>query len=529
MNPENHNFIYHFGSKGTEGSSKMRELLGGKGANLAEMCRLGYPVPPGFTLSTDLCHLFYEGGRVLPEKIREQINSSLTRLEEETGKTFGDPENPLLVSVRSGAPQSMPGMMDTILNLGLNNKTTEGLGKLTGNPRFAWDSYRRFVQMYSEVVMGMNLSLLEAYLEDCKHKKNYSQDTEMSAEDWKKIVSLFKETILQDTGHVFPEDPKEQLWSAIQAVFLSWENPRAKVYRQANGESHAYGTAVNIQAMVFGNMGDDSATGVVFTRNPSTGEKGIFGEFLLNAQGEDIVAGTRTPLPIAGKSSKNTMAEKMPDIFKNLKELCQQLELHYRDIQDIEFTIEKNKLWLLQTRNGKCAASARLKILNDFINEGILTEQEALLLIPPDSLEDLLHPSVDYSTEAVLLGKALPASPGGAVGKIVFSSKEAAEWEKRGETVILVRKETSPEDINGMLSSQGILTLRGGMTSHAAVVARSMGKPCIVGCEEGRIDEIKKTISFSNHTLKRGGLYHSGRDHRQNFNGRLKNKNLCFK
>ena len=501
---EKHSFIYHFGAKGAEGSSKMRTILGGKGANLAEMCRLGFPVPPGFTLSTDLCQLFYKGGCVLPEEFREQIDQSLDRLEQETGKFFGNPENPLLVSVRSGAPVSMPGMMDTILNLGLNDKTAEGLGKLTGNPRFAWDSYRRFVQMYSEVVMGMNPSLLEAYLEDWKHKKNYHQDTDMTSKDWQKVVTFFKETILQDTGHVFPEDPKEQLWAAIRAVFLSWENPRAKVYRQINGDTHVCGTAVNVQAMVFGNMGDDSATGVVFTRNPSTGEKELFGEFLPNAQGEDIVAGSRTPLPIAGTTSTQTMARQMPDLFKNLKKLCQKLELHYRYVQDIEFTIEKNKLWLLQTRNGKCAASARLKILDDFIKEGLISEKEALLLIPPNSLEDLLHPSVDYDKNSVLLAKGLPASPGGAVGRIVFSSQEAGEWEKRGEAVVLVRRETSPEDINGMLSAKGILTLRGGMTSHAAVVARSMGKPCIVGCEQAQIDTANKTIHFPNHSLKEG-------------------------
>ena len=505
---EKNQFIYHFCLGKAEGSSQMKKLLGGKGANLAEMCRLGFPVPPGFTLSTKLCRLFYQEGKTLPSSAKAQIEVSLTRLEKVTGKIFGDPKNPLLVSVRSGAPVSMPGMMDTILNLGLSDQTVEGLAQLTQNPRFAWDSYRRFVQMYSEVVMGMNPSLLEAYLQDYKQKKNYSQDTEMNASDWKNIVALFKDTILQDTGHIFPESPKEQLWAAIQAVFLSWENPRAKVYRQINGESDTQGTAVNVQAMVFGNMGEDSATGVVFTRNPSTGEKTLFGEFLPNAQGEDIVAGTRTPFPIVGisedKNQEKTMQKKMPHIFKNLKDLCHKLELHYRYVQDIEFTIEKNKLWLLQTRNGKCAASARLKILDDFIKEGVMDEKEALLLIPPDSLEDLLHPSIDYSGNHKLLAKGLPASPGGAVGKIVFSSLEATEWEKRGEPVILVRKETSPEDINGMISSKGILTLRGGMTSHAAVVARSMGKPCIVGCEEASINESEKTIKFSSQTLKEG-------------------------
>ena len=504
MNFETSKWIYHFGSGQADGSSEMKGLLGGKGANLAEMCRLGFPVPPGFTLSTDLCQLFYKEGQVLPEQIKIQIMQSLKYLENETGKSFGNPKNPLLVSVRSGAPVSMPGMMDTILNLGLNNETTEGLGQLTDNTRFAWDSYRRFVQMYSEVVMGMNLSLLEAYLEDYKHKRSYLQDGDMTAEDWKKIVTSFKETILQDTGLVFPEDPKEQLWAAIKAVFLSWENPRAKVYRQVNGGGKVYGTAVNIQAMVFGNMGEDSATGVVFTRNPSTGEKGLFGEFLPNAQGEDIVAGTRTPLAIIGNEKNKTLESMMPSVFQSLRKLCRRLELHYKYVQDIEFTIEKNKLWLLQTRNGKCAAPALLKILDDLIKEGVIGEAEALLLIPPLSLEDLLHPSIDYSGKPPVLAKGLPASPGAAVGRIVFSSKEAGEWKKRGETVVLVRGETSPEDIGGMIASKGILTLRGGMTSHAAVVARSMGKPCVVGCEEARINESQKTIQFPSKTLKQG-------------------------
>lgn len=506
MKQESQKFIYRFSLEKPEGSSQMKAVLGGKGANLAEMCRLGFPVPPGFTLSTDLCQLFYEGGKLLPEEIKAQIEDSLFWLEQQTGKRFGDSENPLLVSVRSGAPVSMPGMMDTILNLGLNEETTEGLARLTGNARFAWDSYRRFVQMYSEVVMGMNPSLLEAYLEDLKHKKSYLHDTQMTASDWRKIVAFFKDNILQDTGHVFPEDPKEQFWSAIQAVFLSWHNPRAKVYRQINGEDDAQGTAVNIQAMVFGNIDENSATGVVFTRNPSTGKKELFGEFLPNAQGEDIVAGVRTPLPIVADSPQKGMAERMPEVFEHLKSLCSRLEQHYKYVQDIEFTIEKNKLWLLQTRNGKCAALARLKILDDFINEGLMDEKEALLHIPAGSLEDLLHPSVDYGDSPLVLGQGLPASPGGAVGKIVFSSLKATEAHKQGEPVILVRKETSPEDINGMVSSKGILTLRGGMTSHAAVVARSMGKPCIVGCEQARIDEAKQTIKFRSHTLK-GGDY----------------------
>ena len=497
-------FIYHFGGKITEGSSRMRYLLGGKGANLAEMAQLGLPVPPGFTLSTELCHLFYNNSKSLKESWKKTIRESIKKLESELGKKFGDSENPLLLSVRSGAPISMPGMMDSILNLGLNKKTLQGLISKTQNPRFAWDTYRRFIQMYSNVVMGMNPSLLEVYLEDYKNQKSYSEDVEMQPADWEKIIEYFKHVILEDTGKVFPEDPEEQLWSAIEAIFLSWDNPRALVYRQREGAKDT-GTAVNIQFMVFGNQGNDGATGVIFTRHPSTGEKSLFGEFLINAQGEDIVAGIRTPLPIVNSENKSkSLKAYFPEAFKQLLQLSHQLEKHYKNMQDIEFTIENHKLWLLQTRNGKCTAKAQLKISFDLMEEGLINEKKVLQLISPKSLETLLHPSLDSSSTQLVLAKGLPASPGGAVGKIVFSSEDAVEWSKKGIPVVLLRTETSPEDINGMINSKGILTSRGGMTSHAAVVARSMGKPCIVGCEHMHISLKKKEVQFKNTILKEG-------------------------
>ena len=506
-------FIYHFGPEGTKGSAKMRDLLGGKGANLAEMSRMGLPVPPGFTLTTALCELFYKNGETLPKRLFPEIEKSLSRLEDLMDKGFGDPENPLLVSVRSGAPISMPGMMDTVLNLGLNETTLPGLINHSGNPGFAWDTYRRFIQMYSDVVMGMNSSLLEVYLEDYKNQKGYESDGDMKLEDWQTTVQHFKETILQDTGKLFPEDPKEQLWSAISAVFKSWNNPRAVVYRKMEGNHlNVQGTAVNIQAMVFGNRGNDCATGVVFTRNPSTGEKHLFGEFLVNAQGEDVVAGVRTPQFILNGESKKTDLKKdlkalMPKTFKQLEALCLNLEKHYKYIQDIEFTIEKNKLWLLQTRNGKCSAKAQLRILCDLMDEGILNERQTLARVEPALLENLLHPSIDAKAEKVVLARGLPASPGGAVGQIVFSTKEALELSRQGRRVILVRRETTPEDINGMISAQGILTTRGGMTSHAAVVARSMGKPCIVGCEEAQINESTKELKLKTAILREGNVF----------------------
>ena len=507
LNNNSKKYIYHFGPEGTEGSVKDKHLLGNKGANLAEMSCLGLQVPPGFTLTTELCSLFLKvDGKFPSADVKTSVEAAVKRLEEVTGKKFGDTQNPLLLSVRSGASVSMPGMMDSILNLGLSEDTVKVLGQLCQDERFAWDTYRRFIQMYSSVVLKMNASLLEVYLEDYKNQKNYSDDLEISAEEWKKIVPQFKESILQNTGQLFPEDPWKQFWSAIEAVFKSWNNPRAVVYRDMNGDKAGLGTAVNIQAMVFGNRGNDCATGVVFTRNPSTGEKTLFGEFLVNAQGEDIVAGIRTPLLIVNTKSdgKKDLKSLMPEAFNQLVKLCEKLEKHYKFVQDIEFTIEKNKLWLLQTRNAKCNPAAQLKILFDLKEEGCLTDEEMLGKVNPSSLNALLHPSIDNSDKKIVLAKGLPASPGGSIGQIVFDNDRAMELGKRGLSVILVRTETSPEDINGMINSKGILTVRGGMTSHAAVVARSMGKPCIVGCEDARIDENKKELHFGKHILKEG-------------------------
>lgn len=502
--PEKH--IYHFGHH-TDGSLKDRLILGNKGANLAEMSRLAVPVPPGFTLTTKLCRLFLgKEGQRLEDIAKTPILEAVKYLESATGKKFGDQKNPLLLSVRSGASISMPGMMDSILNLGLNDNTVTALARLTCDERFAWDSYRRFIQMYSAIVMNMNASLLDVYLEDYKNQKNYSSDSEIQAEEWKKIVSYFKEAILQDTGQLFPEDPWEQFWTAVEAVFKSWNNPRALAYRNMNGDQSDLGTAVNIQSMVFGNRGEDCATGVVFTRNPSNGEKSLFGEFLVNAQGEDVVAGIRTPLLIVNTKNdgKKDLRTLMPSVFHQLTELCEKLEKHYKFVQDIEFTVEKGKLWLLQTRDAKCSPRAQLKILFDLKEEACLTEKEILQKVNPYSLNTILHPSIDNSDKKVVLSKGLPASPGGGIGQIVFDNEKAQELGKRGLSVILVRTETSPEDINGMIHSQGILTTRGGMTSHAAVVARSMGKPCIVGCDTARIDENRKELHIGNQILKEG-------------------------
>ncbi len=503
--PAGKKYIYHFGPGQIDGSAKNKQILGNKGANLAEMSRLGLPVPPGFTLSTELCTLFLKKGRLLNE-IKEEIRSAVLKLEQETGKRLGCSQKPLLLSVRSGAVVSMPGMMDSILNLGLNEKSVKALGQLCQDERFAWDTYRRFVQMYSSVVLQMNSSLLEVYLEDYKNQKNYSEDSEIQADEWRGIVRHFKERILQDSGRLFPEDPWEQLWTAIEAVFKSWNNPRALIYRDKSQLSSVWGTAVNIQVMVFGNRGADSATGVVFTRNPSTGEKALFGEFLINAQGEDVVAGIRTPLNILNRAEQGQKDLKslMPKVFQQLAQLCEKLEQHYHFVQDIEWTVEKGQLWLLQTRNAKCNPRAQLKILFDLKQEGLLTDKDILSQVDPSSLTVLLHPSIDSSDEKTILAKALPASPGAGRGKIVFDSERAEELGKRGLSVILVRTETSPEDINGMIHSVGILTARGGMTSHAAVVARSMGKACIVGCETARIDEGKKELYFKDHVLKEG-------------------------
>lgn len=499
-------YIYHFGPSQTDGSGRDKNLLGNKGANLAEMSLLGLQVPPGFTLSSELCYLFLKKEQSLESLIKQPLEKAVKNLEQVTGKKFNGISYPLLLSVRSGAAVSMPGMMDTILNLGLNDKTVEILGRLSQDERFAWDSYRRFIQMYSSVVMKMNSSLLEVYLDDYKSQKNYQSDSDLSAEEWRQIVSYFKESILQNTGKIFPEDPWEQLWTAIEAVFKSWNNPRALIYRQMNGSNSKAGTAVNVQAMVFGNRGKDCAAGVVFTRDPSTGEKNLFGEFLQNAQGEDVVAGTRTPSLIVGKESesKKDLKKLMPKSFKQLERLCHQLEKHYKYVQDIEFTIEQDKLWLLQTRNAKCNPKAQLKILFDLKKEGILTEEEVLEKADPSFLNTLLHPSIDDKNQNAVLAKGLPASPGAAVGQIVFNNETALDFHKKSHPVILVRTETSPEDINGMIHSQGILTLKGGMTSHAAVVARSMGKPCIVGCESAVLNESKKELYLKNHILKEG-------------------------
>jgi pyruvate,orthophosphate dikinase len=503
-------FVYFFAAGEAEGNAGMKNTLGGKGANLAEMTSLGIPVPPGFTISTEICTHFYEAGGKLPDWVRPKVQEAMARVENKIGKKFGDVNNPLLVSVRSGARASMPGMMDTILNLGLNDQTVEGLAKSANNPRFAWDSYRRFIQMYSDVVMSMNGSLLEVTLEDMKEEKHYKLDTELTVDDLKVLVKKFKELVLQMTGQSFPTDPWEQLWGAVSAVFRSWNTPRAITYRELHSIPASWGTAVNVQSMVFGNMGDDSATGVAFTRDPSTGEKTFYGEFLINAQGEDVVAGIRTPQPITKKaaaaSGMKSLEEAMPQAYAQLVEIYQKLEKHYRDMQDIEFTIERNKLWMLQTRNGKRTAKAALQIACDMIDEKLITADEAILRIDPASLDQLLHPTLDPKAQKTQLAKGLPASPGGVHGQIVFSSEEAVEWKEQGKRVILVRVETSPEDIAGMVAAQGILTTRGGMTSHAAVVARGMGKCCVAGCGDIEVDYRTETMKVKGYVLKKGDV-----------------------
>lgn len=501
-------FVYFFSAGSTEGNAGMKNTLGGKGANLAEMTGMGLPVPPGFTISTEMCQAFYDSGERLPEVLKKSVLEAMGRVEKLLGKKFGDVTNPLLVSVRSGARASMPGMMDTILNLGLNDQTVEGLAKQSNNPRFAWDSYRRFLTMYSNVVMDMNTSLLEVIMEDLKEAKGYHADTDMQAEDLKALVSKYKKQILETTGINFPTDPQEQLWGAISAVFRSWNSPRAITYRNLHGYPSSWGTAVNVQSMVFGNMGDDCATGVAFTRNPSTGEKLFFGEFLINAQGEDVVAGIRTPNPLskisAQGSGTKSLEELMPKAYAELVEVYQTLEKHYRDMQDIEFTIERNKLWMLQTRNGKRTAKAALRIACEMIDENLISSDEALMRIPPQSLDQLLHPTLDANAEKTQLAKGLPASPGGSTGQIVFSSEDAVAWADKGKKTILVRIETSPEDIEGMVKAQGVLTTRGGMTSHAAVVARGMGKCCVAGCGEIDVDYRKKEMRVKGYVLKEG-------------------------
>ena len=484
----------------TEGNANMRELLGGKGANLAEMTNIGLPVPQGFTITTEACTQYYEDGREINEEIQGQINEYITKMEEITGKKFGDHENPLLVSVRSGARASMPGMMDTILNLGLNETVVNVIAEKSGNPRWAWDCSRRFIQMYSDVVMEVGKKYFEQLIDAMKEKKGVKQDVELTADDLKELAGQFKAEYKAKIGVDFPDDPKEQLMGAIKAVFRSWDNPRANVYRRDNDIPYSWGTAVNVQSMAFGNMGDDCGTGVAFTRDPATGAKGLFGEFLTNAQGEDVVAGVRTPMKIA------EMADKFPEAFAQFQEVCKTLEDHYRDMQDMEFTVEHGKLYMLQTRNGKRTAQAALKIACDLVDEGMRTEEEAVAMIDPRNLDTLLHPQFDTAAlkAATPIGKGLGASPGAACGKIVFTAEDAEEWHARGERVVLVRLETSPEDITGMKASQGILTVRGGMTSHAAVVARGMGTCCVSGCGDIAMDEENKQFTLAGKTFHEG-------------------------
>ena len=489
-------YVYLF----SEGDASMRELLGGKGANLAEMTKLGLPVPQGFTISTEACTQYYEDGRKINDEIQAQINEHIVKMEEITGKKFGDLENPLLVSVRSGARASMPGMMDTILNLGINEDVVEFMAKKSNNPRWAWDCYRRFIQMYSDVVMEVGKKYFEELIDKMKEEKGVTQDVELTAEDLKVLANQFKAEYKAKIGADFPDDPKEQLMGAVKAVFRSWDNPRANVYRRDNDIPYSWGTAVNVQMMAFGNMGDDCGTGVAFTRDPATGEKKLMGEFLTNAQGEDVVAGVRTPMPIA------QMEEKFPAAFEQFKSVCETLENHYRDMQDMEFTIENEKLYMLQTRNGKRTAQAALKIACDLVDEGMRTEEEAVEMIDPRNLDTLLHPQFDAKAlkATAPVAKALGASPGAACGKVVFTADDAKAWNDRGEKVILVRLETSPEDIEGMKAAQGILTVRGGMTSHAAVVARGMGTCCVSGCGEIAMDEENKKFTLA------GKVYNEG-------------------
>ena len=491
-------YVYLF----TEGNGNMRELLGGKGANLAEMTNIGLPVPQGFTISTEACTKYYEDGRQINDEIMAQVMEYIVKLEEITGKKFGDLENPLLVSVRSGARASMPGMMDTILNLGLNEQVVDVIATKSGNPRWAWDCYRRFIQMYSDVVMEVGKKYFEELIDKMKNERGVKQDVELTADDLKELASQFKAEYKAKIGSDFPTDPKEQLVGAIKAVFRSWDNPRANVYRRDNDIPYSWGTAVNVQSMAFGNMGDDCGTGVAFTRDPATGEKGLFGEFLTNAQGEDVVAGVRTPMKIA------EMEQKFPEAFAQFTKVCETLEKHYRDMQDMEFTVEHGKLYMLQTRNGKRTAQAAMKIACDLVDEGMRTPEEAVAMIDPRNLDTLLHPQFDPAAlkAAEAIGKGLGASPGAACGKIVFTADDAVAWHDRGEKVVLVRLETSPEDITGMKAAEGILTVRGGMTSHAAVVARGMGECCVSGCGDIAMDEANKKFTLAGKTFREGDI-----------------------
>ena len=503
-------WVYGFGDGRSEGAASMRNLLGGKGANLAEMSNLGLPVPPGFTITTEVCTWFESHGKSYPEGLADQVEAALDEVARITGRRFGDTVDPLLVSVRSGARVSMPGMMDTVLNLGLNDATVPALAEAAGDPRFAYDSYRRFIQMYSDVVLGLDHHAFEEILEDYKNEHDLSLDTELTAEAWQEVIAGYKKLVEDELGKPFPQDPAEQLWGAIGAVFLSWESARAVTYRRLHDIPNDWGTAVNVQAMVFGNMGQSSATGVAFTRNPSTGEKALYGEFLINAQGEDVVAGIRTPQDIteaariAAGSDALSLEKAMPEAFAEFVGICDRLEAHYRDMQDLEFTIERGRLWMLQTRSGKRTAKAALKIAVDMADEGLITTTEAVMRVDPAALDQLLHPMIDPKATRDILGTGLPASPGAASGEIVFSSDEAEEAKNAGRKVILVRVETSPEDIHGMHAAEGILTLRGGMTSHAAVVARGMGKPCVSGAGALRIDARAGTLSVAGRKLQRG-------------------------
>ena len=505
-------WVYTFGDGKAEGGAQMRDLLGGKGANLAEMANLGLPVPPGFTITTEVCSYFYQHGKRYPADLKQQVEAALDYVGKVAGKSFGDRADPLLVSVRSGARASMPGMMDTVLNLGLNDETVDALAEKAADRRFAYDSYRRFIAMYCNVVLGMEHHHFEEILQDYKDRNGHGLDTDLDADDWAKIVARYKEGVQAELGRPFPQDPHEQLWGAIGAVFGSWMNARAITYRRLHNLPESWGTAVNVQAMVFGNMGDSSATGVAFTRNPSTGENQLYGEFLINAQGEDVVAGIRTPQEIseaarvAAKSDKPSMETAMPEAFAELVRIYERLERHYRDMQDLEFTVEKGRLWMLQTRSGKRTAKAALKIAVELAQDGLISQEEAITRVDPAALDQLLHPTIDPKAERKILATGLPASPGAASGEIVFSSDEAEALKGQGRKVILVRVETSPEDIHGMHAAEGILTTRGGMTSHAAVVARGMGKPCVSGAGAIRVDYAAQTLSAADVTLKKGEM-----------------------